>query len=123
MLSTFYQVDFTIWIRYHCSMFIVIFDNVRWLAATQMQSIDARRALPCFDEPDFKAVFDTTIRHRADMVAISNGIEILVRDWEGVPDWKETMYKRTPRMSTYLLAFVICDFTYTETVTPNGVKV
>ncbi|XP_072020377.1 aminopeptidase N-like [Amphiura filiformis] len=96
-------------------------DELKWLAATQFQATDARRALPCFDEPDFKAVFDTTIRHRADMVAITNGIELSTRDWDGVPGWKETMFKRTPRMSTYLLAFVVCDFVYTKQITPNGV--
>ena len=88
-----------------------------------MQPTDARRALPCFDEPDFKAVFDTAIRHRDDMSAVSNGIEIMSKKWDDHAGWNETTYKRTPKMSTYLLAFVVSDFVKTENTTQNGVLV
>ena len=33
----------------------------RVIATSQMQATDCRRAFPCFDEPDFKAVFDVTL--------------------------------------------------------------
>ena len=31
------------------------------IATTQMQSTDCRRVFPCWDEPDFKAVFAVTL--------------------------------------------------------------
>ena len=45
----------------------------RVIATTQMQSTDCRRAFPCFDEPDFKAVFGVTLVVDDDLLAVSNG--------------------------------------------------
>ncbi|MGB8861999.1 MAG: hypothetical protein WCC60_22275, partial [Ilumatobacteraceae bacterium] len=46
------------------------------IATSQMQATDCRRAFPCFDEPDFKAVFDVTLIIEPGLLAISNGPEI-----------------------------------------------
>ncbi len=48
----------------------------RVIATTQMQATDCRRAFPCFDEPDFKAVFDITLVVEPDLLAVSNGPEV-----------------------------------------------
>ncbi|XP_041459849.1 aminopeptidase N-like isoform X2 [Lytechinus variegatus] len=96
-------------------------NETRWLATTQMQPTDARRALPCFDEPDLRAIFYTEIEHRKDMVALSNGIEEGERDGSNT-GWMITNYRATPKMSTYLLAFVVGYFDKTEMYTENDVR-
>nr|XP_054766252.1 aminopeptidase N-like [Lytechinus pictus] len=95
-------------------------NETRWLATTQMQPTSARQALPCFDEPDFKAVFRTEIEHRDDMVALSNGMETRTNESE-IEGWTISRYLPTPKMSTYLLAFVVGYFDKLETRTDNDI--
>ncbi|KAJ8035810.1 Aminopeptidase N [Holothuria leucospilota] len=91
-----------------------------WLATSQMQPTDGRRALPCWDEPGFRSYFDTKIIHMSNMTALSNGIELGTETYEG--DWQITTFKTTPKMPTYLLAFIVSDFGYKEGYTKNGVR-
>ena len=44
----------------------------RTIATTQMESTDARRAFPCWDEPDRKAVFEVTLVVDPELAAFSN---------------------------------------------------
>ena len=68
--------------------------------STQFESSDARRAFPCFDEPNLKAVFDLSIEIPEDQVALSNMPEKEVRKTK--TGLKVVSFVRTPVMSTYV---------------------
>ncbi len=91
----------------------------RTLATTQFESTDARRAFPCWDEPDFKAVFGVTLVVPDDLLALSNGAEV-----ERAPAGEHTVRVRfadTMVMSTYLVAFVVGPLEATRVVDVDGV--
>ena len=73
------------------------------LAATQFEATDARRAFPCWDEPDFKAVFATTLAIDPSLTAVSN-TRIVDERLEGGK--KVLTFAPSMKMSTYLVAFV-----------------
>ena len=78
--------------------------TVQTLAATQFEATDARRAFPCWDEPDFKAVFATTLVIDPQYTAISNTSVVS----ESVEHSKKVVrFADTIKMSTYLVAFVV----------------
>lgn len=90
----------------------------RVIATTQMQATDCRRAFPCWDEPDMKAVFGITLVVDPDCTAVSNGPEI------GREERHEKVAVRfadTIPMSTYLVAFVVGPLEATEAVDVDGI--
>ena len=83
--------------------------NGRRYAVTQMESTDARRAFPCFDEPALKATFAIALTIDRGDTAISNGA--LVSDTPGPDASRHTLtFATTPKMSTYLVAMAVGDF-------------
>ena len=109
------------------------------IVATQFESHYAREAFPCIDEPEAKAVFELsiTIPDEDDMV-LSNMPEVfekphlghtqgrsaklMVLD-EAFSKTKTTLFQPTPRMSTYLLAFVIGKFHGKTIKNAHGVEI
>jgi puromycin-sensitive aminopeptidase len=92
--------------------------NERVIATTQMESTDARRAFPCWDEPDFKASFGVTLVVEQGLAAISNGHE--VRSVDLGDGRRAVTFADTMKMSTYLVAFVVGPLELTDPVDVDG---
>ncbi|XP_045519265.1 membrane alanyl aminopeptidase-like [Pieris brassicae] len=90
----------------------------KWLGATQFESTDARRAFPCFDEPGLKAIFTLIIdRPESFKPSLTNTkIQSTVPLANG---YVREIFYPTPRMSTYLVAFLISEFESVTTI-KNG---
>jgi puromycin-sensitive aminopeptidase len=83
------------------------------MAATQFEATDARRAFPCWDEPDFKAIFSTTLVVDPLLSAVSNTALLS----ETIEAGKKVLrFADTIKMSTYLVAFVVGRMEPTEPV-------
>jgi puromycin-sensitive aminopeptidase len=75
------------------------------VAVTQFESTHARRAFPCFDEPDLKAVFGISVVVADGLLAVSNASEV-----SRTPAGDGTTricFADTIPMSTYLVALVV----------------
>jgi puromycin-sensitive aminopeptidase len=91
------------------------------IASTQMEPADARRAFAVFDEPDCKATYSISIVADPALTTLSNGRSIGSRL---LPSGKkETRFKKTLKMASYLVAMVAGEFAKSKTVDASGVKV
>ena len=91
------------------------------MVSTQFESIDARKCFPCWDEPERKASFTCSLRVPCHMTALSNMPEARMRTHSD--GTKTVWYLPSPRMSTYLLAFVVGEFDHVSALTDHGVLI
>uniref|UniRef100_A0A671VX51 Aminopeptidase n=1 Tax=Sparus aurata TaxID=8175 RepID=A0A671VX51_SPAAU len=95
--------------------------ETRILASTHFEPTSARMAFPCFDEPSFKANFSIRIRRSPEYISLSNmPVVSTVEVHDGL---LEDRFDASVKMSTYLVAFVICDFKSVTATTSSGVQV
>jgi puromycin-sensitive aminopeptidase len=94
----------------------------QWGGATQFEATDARRAFPCWDEPDCKATFTLTLRVPRALTALSNMPLVRQRRLPGT-GLKALRYAPTPRMSTYLLAWVMADLECVQARDRDGILI
>lgn len=79
-----------------------------WYVFSTFPPIDARRALPCFDEPRFKTPWRVTLRVPATDEALSNGAvesETVARD-----GWKRVVFAETQPLAAELLGIAVGPF-------------
>lgn len=88
--------------------------ETKYIASTQMEPTDARRAFPCFDEPALKAKFTVTLVADKSMTCLSNMDVASETDIEGGVK-KAVKFNTSPLMSTYLVAFIVGHLNYVET--------
>ncbi len=90
------------------------------LLATQFESHYAREAFPCIDEPEAKATFDVTLTTEQDVTVLGN---MPVKRQLVENDRLVTQFETTPKMSTYILAWVVGELHKKSAKTKRGVEV
>ena len=90
------------------------------LFSTQFESHHAREVFPCVDEPAAKATYDVTLKTAPDLTVLGNMPVAKSSEDDGV---LTTIFATTPRMSSYLLAFVVGELHKKTARTKSGVEV
>lgn len=90
------------------------------LLATQFESHHAREVFPCIDEPEAKATFDVTLTTETGSTVLGN---MPIQSQRTENDRLITTFDTTPRMSTYLVAWVTGELHKKTAITKNGVEV
>eukprot|EP00698_Gefionella_okellyi_P021321 TRINITY_DN6885_c0_g1_i1.p1 TRINITY_DN6885_c0_g1~~TRINITY_DN6885_c0_g1_i1.p1 ORF type:complete len:969 (+),score=237.71 TRINITY_DN6885_c0_g1_i1:199-2907(+) len=94
----------------------------KYIGVTQFEPTDARRAFPCFDEPALKAHFTISIEAESTRTVLSN---MQLSPTGTVPNphrpgFSTWNFATSVQMSTYLVAWVVCDFEHVETQVASG---
>ncbi|APP76974.1 aminopeptidase [Xanthomonas vesicatoria ATCC 35937] len=88
---------------------------------TQFENSDARRFVPAWDEPDFKATFDLVIHAPAGQMAVSN---MPVASSTPSADGRTRIaFQTSPKMSTYLLFVSLGAFERATVTADNGTEI
>lgn len=95
-------------------------EEIKYIYSTQFEATSARKAFPCWDEPEYKSVFNISITAPERMTVLSNSKEKNMEKAEGLEEYgidtskkyKKVLFKPTLYMSTYLVAWVIGELEY-----------
>ncbi|CAD1789092.1 M1 family metallopeptidase [Xanthomonas euroxanthea] len=88
---------------------------------TQFENSDARRFIPSWDEPNFKATFDLAINAPAGQMAVSNMPVASSRP--SANGRTRIAFQTSPKMSTYLLFVSVGDFERATVTADNGTEI
>ena len=101
---------------FYRSKYIDSSGKTKYMATTQFEAADARRAFPCWDEPATKATFDVSLVVEKNLMAISN---MPIKKRQSLDSKFLYEFERTPIMSTYLLYLGVGEFEYVQTKLRN----
>ncbi len=90
------------------------------IITTQFESHYAREVFPCIDEPSAKATFNLTLTTAKGDIVLSN---TPIKNQTSDKNQVTTTFETTPKMSTYLLAFVTGSMHFVESKTKTGIAV
>ncbi|XP_012552709.1 aminopeptidase N isoform X1 [Bombyx mori] len=88
-------------------------NQLRYYATTQFQPFHARKAFPCFDEPQFKSIYIISITRDRSLSPTYSNMPISNTETPSTNRVKETFFP-TPIVSSYLVAFHVSDFVETS---------
>ncbi len=83
-------------------------DDGNWYVYSQMEPTDARRAFPCFDEPNFKTPWQVTLHVKKENVAVSN--MPVASETQEANGMKAVAFRETPPLPSYLIAIGVGPF-------------
>lgn len=90
------------------------------LIMTQFESHHARETFPCIDEPEAKATFDISLTTETGVTVLGNMPVTRQAEEDGR---LVTTFDTTPRMSTYLVAWMVGELHKKTAVTKRGIEV
>ncbi|KAK6046052.1 peptidase family M1 [Cooperia oncophora] len=115
ILGGLYQATYTHRMGAPSKISSILNEELLIAATSQMEPTDARRMVPCLDEPSFKANWTVTVIHPKGTRAASNGSNgIEIGEGEISGDWVTSKFETTPPMSSYLLAVIVSEFGFIQ---------
>lgn len=99
---------------FYRSSFIDAANKTKVMASTQFESIAARKAFPCFDEPSFKATFEVKVSAPPPPVVVLSNMPLDHTHSSKASRLISYHFERSPPMSTYLVAWVVGELAHVE---------